>query len=146
MGGWEGERPRKERNREVNVRESGRVKELGNGDAGGMEQGSSRGWGDEKILCNFPPLCLPTLCELFLPLPCHQILIIVEGIYSMEGEACTLKEIVEVKKKYKAYLYLDEAHSIGALGRSGRGCCEHWGVDPADVDIMMGEVGGCGQH
>lgn len=68
-----------------------------------------------------------------------QIIIIVEGIYSMEGEACNLKEIIEVKKKYRAYLYLDEAHSIGALGRSGRGCCEHWGVNPADVDIMMGE-------
>jgi len=58
----------------------------------------------------------------------------------MEGEACRLKEIVEVKKRYRAYLYLDEAHSIGALGRSGRGCCEHWGVDPADVDVMMGEI------
>lgn len=43
-----------------------------------------------------------------------------------------------MKKKYKAYLYLDEAHSIGAMGRSGRGVCEHAGVDPADVDIMMG--------
>ena len=38
----------------------------------------------------------------------------------------------------QAYLYLDEAHSIGALGKSGRGVCEHTGVDPADVDVMMG--------
>ena len=38
----------------------------------------------------------------------------------------------------QAYLYLDEAHSIGALGAHGRGLCEHAGVDPADVDIMMG--------
>jgi serine palmitoyltransferase len=38
----------------------------------------------------------------------------------------------------QAYVYLDEAHSIGAMGRTGRGVCEHLGVDPADVDIMMG--------
>ncbi len=56
----------------------------------------------------------------------------------MEGEACCLSRIVELKKKYGVYLYLDEAHSIGALGKHGRGACEHWGVDPADVDIMMG--------
>ena len=70
--------------------------------------------------------------------PWKKIVIIVEGIYSMEGEACNLKAIVEVKKKYRAYLYLDEAHSIGALGETGRGCCEHWGVSPSDVDVMMG--------
>eukprot|EP00245_Coleochaete_scutata_P018190 TRINITY_DN931_c0_g1_i1.p1 TRINITY_DN931_c0_g1~~TRINITY_DN931_c0_g1_i1.p1 ORF type:complete len:259 (+),score=41.84 TRINITY_DN931_c0_g1_i1:69-779(+) len=56
----------------------------------------------------------------------------------MEGEVCRLAEIVEIKKKYKAYLYLDEAHSIGALGQTGRGVCELAGVDTADVDIMMG--------
>lgn len=52
----------------------------------------------------------------------------VEGIYSMEGEICKLKEIVAVTKKYKAYVYLDEAHSIGAMGATGRGICEHTGV------------------
>jgi len=41
-------------------------------------------------------------------------------------------------KKYKAYMYVDEAHSIGALGATGRGICEHAGVDPADIDILMG--------
>eukprot|EP00494_Astrolonche_serrata_P033726 UN33995 len=53
----------------------------------------------------------------------EKILIIIEGIYSMEGQTCPLKEIVEVKKKYKCYLYVDEAHSIGALGKTGRGIC-----------------------
>jgi len=38
----------------------------------------------------------------------------------------------------QCYLYVDEAHSIGALGKSGRGVCEHWGINPADVDILMG--------
>lgn len=70
--------------------------------------------------------------------PWKKIMVIVEGIYSMEGEVCNLKEIVEVKKKNKCLLYLDEAHSIGAMGRSGRGVCEQAGVDPADVDVMMG--------
>eukprot|EP00123_Amoebidium_parasiticum_P015071 comp22770_c0_seq1/m.35603 comp22770_c0_seq1/g.35603 ORF comp22770_c0_seq1/g.35603 comp22770_c0_seq1/m.35603 type:complete len:528 (-) comp22770_c0_seq1:359-1942(-) len=70
--------------------------------------------------------------------PYKKILIVVEGLYSMEGTTCLLREIVALKKKYKAYLYLDEAHSIGAMGPTGRGVTEYWGVDPADVDIMMG--------
>jgi len=70
--------------------------------------------------------------------PWRKIVIIVEGLYSMEGEICCLKEIVEIKKKYKCYLYVDEAHSIGALGKGGRGVCEYFGVDPADVDVLMG--------
>jgi len=70
--------------------------------------------------------------------PWQRIFIIVEGVYSMEGEIARLPEIIAIKKKYKAYLYVDEAHSIGALGREGRGLCQHWGVDPADVDILMG--------
>ncbi len=49
-----------------------------------------------------------------------------------------LKEIIALKKKYKAYLYLDEAHSVGALGSNGRGIVDHTGCDPKDVDILMG--------
>jgi serine palmitoyltransferase len=70
--------------------------------------------------------------------PWRKIMILVEGIYSMEGEICKLPDIVKLKKKYKCYLYVDEAHSIGALGKSGRGVCEYWGVDFADVDVLMG--------
>jgi serine palmitoyltransferase len=70
--------------------------------------------------------------------PWRKVFIIVEGVYSMEGEMPPLPEIVALKRKYKAYLYVDEAHSIGALGETGRGVCEHFGVDPADVDILMG--------
>jgi len=68
----------------------------------------------------------------------NKILVIIEGIYSMEGELCCLPEIVEVCKLYGAYVWLDEAHSIGAIGKTGRGVCEELGVDPKDVDIMMG--------
>ncbi|CAM9989338.1 unnamed protein product, partial [Discosporangium mesarthrocarpum] len=70
--------------------------------------------------------------------PWKKILVMVEGIYSMEGEVVDLKKIVAVAKKYKAYIYLDEAHSIGALGATGRGACEYCGVDTKDIDIMMG--------
>lgn len=72
--------------------------------------------------------------------PWRRVLIIIEGIYSMEGEMGALAEIVAVKKKYGAYLYLDEAHSIGALGAGGRGLCEQAGVDPHEVDVLMGEA------
>jgi serine palmitoyltransferase len=70
--------------------------------------------------------------------PWKKILIIVEGIYSMEGEVCKLKEIVQIKKKYKCYLWLDEAHSIGAIGPTGRGVTDLFGIDPGDVEILMG--------
>lgn len=70
--------------------------------------------------------------------PYKKIMIVVEGIYSMEGSVVDIKKVIELKKKYKAYLYLDEAHSIGALGSSGRGVVEHAGCDVNDVDVMMG--------
>ena len=70
--------------------------------------------------------------------PWNKILVIVEGIYSMEGEYCDLRNIVRICKKYGAYVYLDEAHSIGAMGLTGRGVSEYTGVDTADIDIMMG--------
>ena len=58
----------------------------------------------------------------------------------MEGSVVRLPEVVALKKKYKAYLYVDEAHSIGAVGPDGRGVVDYFGVDPADVDIMMGTL------
>lgn len=70
--------------------------------------------------------------------PWKKILIIVEGVFSMEGSIVKLPEIVALKKKYKAYIYLDEAHSIGATGPSGRGVLDFYGVDPNDIDILMG--------
>uniref|UniRef100_A0AAY4E2C5 Aminotransferase class I/classII large domain-containing protein n=1 Tax=Denticeps clupeoides TaxID=299321 RepID=A0AAY4E2C5_9TELE len=70
--------------------------------------------------------------------PWKKILILVEGIYSMEGSIVRLPEVIALKKKYKAYLYLDEAHSIGALGPGGKGVVDYFGLDPRDVDIMMG--------
>jgi len=56
----------------------------------------------------------------------------------MEGEMCPLDQIVRIKNKYKAYLFVDEAHSIGAIGHHGRGICELKGVDPNQIDVLMG--------
>ncbi|KAA0201848.1 hypothetical protein HAZT_HAZT000277 [Hyalella azteca] len=70
--------------------------------------------------------------------PWKKVFIIVEGIYSMEGSICNLPRLIEIKKKYKAYLYVDEAHSIGALGPRGRGVVDYHNCDPKDVDILMG--------
>lgn len=70
--------------------------------------------------------------------PWKKIIIAVEGLYSMEGNMCNLPEIVEIKDKYKCYLFVDEAHSIGALGPGGRGICDYFSVDPARVDLLMG--------
>ena len=64
-------------------------------------------------------------------------LIVVDGVYSMEGDLAPLPKMVELKKKYNATLMVDEAHGIGVFGRQGRGVCDHFGVTK-DVDLIMG--------
>ncbi|KAH7049354.1 serine palmitoyltransferas-like protein 2 [Macrophomina phaseolina] len=72
--------------------------------------------------------------------PWKKILIAVEGLYSMEGTICNLPALLALKRKYKFHLFIDEAHSVGALGPNGRGVCDYFGVDPAEVDILMGTL------
>ena len=72
--------------------------------------------------------------------PWKKILIVVEGLYSMEGTMCNLPGLVRLKKKYKFNLFVDEAHSIGALGPRGRGVCDYFGIHPSEVDILMGTL------
>ncbi|KAI9796092.1 MAG: serine palmitoyltransferase component [Piccolia ochrophora] len=72
--------------------------------------------------------------------PWKKILVVVEGLYSMEGTMCNLPGIVALKKRYKFNLFVDEAHSIGALGPKGRGVCDYFGIDPSEVDVMMGTL------
>jgi len=64
-------------------------------------------------------------------------LIIVEGLYSMFGDTAPLKEFVAVKKKHGAFLYVDEAHSLGVFGENGRGLAEQQGVSQ-DIDFIVG--------
>ena len=66
-----------------------------------------------------------------------ETLIIAEGIYSMLGDVAPLQEIAAVKREYGGYLLVDEAHSMGALGDSGRGAAQAAGVE-ADVDFTVG--------
>ncbi len=64
-------------------------------------------------------------------------LIVVDGVFSMEGDLANLPEIVALAKKYKARVLVDDAHGIGVMGKHGRGTCEHFGVED-DVDLVMG--------
>jgi len=66
-----------------------------------------------------------------------SVLIVVEGIYSMIGDQAPLQEIVAIKRKYGAYLMVDEAHSLGVLGEHGRGLAEQAGVEQ-EVDFIVG--------
>jgi len=72
--------------------------------------------------------------------PWKKILVVVEGLYSMEGTMCNLPGLIRLKKQYKFNLFVDEAHSIGALGPRGRGVCDYFGIDPAEVDVLMGTL------
>jgi 8-amino-7-oxononanoate synthase len=71
---------------------------------------------------------------------CRRALIIVEGAYSMDGDVPDLPRIVALKRRHDALLMVDEAHSIGVLGKHGRGIGEHFGLSPTDVDIWMGTL------
>lgn len=64
-------------------------------------------------------------------------LIVVDGVFSMEGDLANLPEIIRLKKKYNACVYVDEAHGIGVFGKQGRGVCDHFGVTD-EVDVIMG--------
>lgn len=63
--------------------------------------------------------------------------IIVDGVFSMEGDVAKLPEIVDLAKKYEAAVYVDEAHSLGVFGKEGRGICNHFGLTK-EVDLIMG--------
>lgn len=64
-------------------------------------------------------------------------LIVVDGVFSMEGDLANLPEIVRLKQKYNAVLMVDEAHGLGVFGREGRGVCDHFGLTD-QVDLIMG--------
>ena len=64
-------------------------------------------------------------------------LIVVDGVFSMEGDLANLPAIVELKHKYNCSIMVDEAHGIGVFGRNGRGVCDHFGLTD-EVDLIMG--------
>lgn len=80
----------------------------------------------------------------------ERVLIVVEGIYSMDGDFPDLPKFVEIKRKHRAFLMVDEAHSFGVMGKRGLGIREHFGLAGGDVDIWMGTLSkalaGCGGY
>ncbi len=80
----------------------------------------------------------------------ERVLIIVEGLYSMDGDSPDLAGLVDVKMRHGAWLMVDEAHGLGVLGATGLGSFEACGVAPRDVDIWMGTMSktlsGCGGY
>ena len=70
----------------------------------------------------------------------RRILIIVEGVYSMDGDICDLPNLLKIKEKYGAMLMIDEAHSFGTIGKHGRGVTSYFDVDPTNIDILMGTL------
>jgi 8-amino-7-oxononanoate synthase len=80
----------------------------------------------------------------------RRVLIIIEGVYSQDGDIPDLPAFIEVKRKHQALLMIDEAHSIGVLGQTGGGIGEHFGVDRTDVELWSGTMSkalaGCGGY
>ena len=80
----------------------------------------------------------------------ERVLIVLEGIYSMDGDFPELPRFVEVKRRHCAFLMIDEAHSFGVMGKNGLGIREHFGLSGNDVDIWMGtlskSLAGCGGY
>ncbi|MGQ3302521.1 aminotransferase class I/II-fold pyridoxal phosphate-dependent enzyme [Reyranella sp.] len=70
----------------------------------------------------------------------RRALIVVEGLYGMDGDVPDLAGLIKLKRRYNAWLMVDEAHATGALGRTGRGVAEEQGIDPAEVEIWMGTL------
>ena len=70
----------------------------------------------------------------------QRILVAVDSVFSMDGDQAPLAELIAHQAKYGAFLLVDEAHSIGAIGATGRGICEEQDIDPARIDILTGSL------
>lgn len=79
-----------------------------------------------------------------------KCLIVTEGVFSMDGDIAPLPHLIEIKKKFNAFLMVDEAHALGVIGDRGYGSLEYGHVNPQDVDIVMGTLSktlcGCGGY
>jgi 8-amino-7-oxononanoate synthase len=80
----------------------------------------------------------------------ERVLVVVEGIYSMDGDYPDLPRLIEVKRRHRALLMVDEAHSFGVMGHNGLGIREHFALSAPEVDIWMGTLSkalaGCGGY
>ncbi|MDF2387781.1 aminotransferase class I/II-fold pyridoxal phosphate-dependent enzyme [Nostoc ellipsosporum NOK] len=71
-----------------------------------------------------------------------RVLIIIEGVYSMDGDIPDLPQFIEIKKRHKEFLMVDETHSMGVIGDRGCGIAEYYSdrINPTDVDLWMGTI------
>ncbi len=80
----------------------------------------------------------------------RRVLVVVEGVYSMDGDYPDLPRFIEVKDRHRAWLMIDEAHSIGTMGKGGRGMGQFFDIEPGEVEIWMGTLskalGACGGY
>ena len=78
----------------------------------------------------------------------ERVLIVIEGIYSMDGDYPDLPRFIDIKRRHRAFLMVDEAHSFGVMGPRGLGIRDHFGIEGTEVDIWMGTLSkalaGCG--
>ncbi|EMI40296.1 aminotransferase class I/II-fold pyridoxal phosphate-dependent enzyme [Rhodopirellula sp. SWK7] len=70
----------------------------------------------------------------------RRTLVVIEGVYSMDGDFADVPKFIEIKKRHRCMLMVDEAHSFGTMGKTGHGIAEHFGINPKDVDIWMGTL------
>ena len=70
----------------------------------------------------------------------RRVLIAVDSVFSMDGDQAPISELIDVKRRHGAFLLVDEAHAIGAVGPAGRGICEEQDVDPSGIDIVTGSL------
>ncbi len=85
------------------------------------------------------PAALERMLALLRP-QYKRVLIVIEGVYSMDGDIADLPAFIALRQRYKCWLMVDEAHSLGVLGKGGRGIGEHFGVDGGEVDLWMGTL------
>ncbi|PLX36688.1 MAG: 8-amino-7-oxononanoate synthase [Hyphomicrobiales bacterium] len=80
----------------------------------------------------------------------EHVLVVVEGLYSMDGDFPNLPKLIDIKRRHDVWLMVDEAHSVGVLGAHGRGLAEHYNIDPNEVEMWMGTfsktLSGCGGY
>jgi len=96
--------------------------------------------GAKRILCQHGDLDAMERALRLNRARCRRALIVVEGLYSMDGDVPDLAQLIKLKRRYNSWLMVDEAHSCGVLGASGRGIAEEQNIDPTEVDIWMGTL------
>lgn len=72
--------------------------------------------------------------------PANRTLVVVDGVYSMDGDICRLPEIIEIKKEFGCFLMVDESHALGVIGATGRGTDEYFDIPLNDIDLWTGSM------